>query len=402
MAQLAGPASERIECLDALRGLALFGILTANILYWSGWLFMSDPQKLALASPQTIATEHFLHNLLIDGKFYTIFSLLFGAGFALQLERLQSRGANGLRIYRRRILVLLGFGLIHMILIWDGDILTLYALLGLALPLFRRWSDRALLMTAVALLLLPLIGVPLFATLGWAPHQYLYDFSDRLAHGYGVTDTKDGVAWLRGGWDSFFSWAISGWPYAIGIRLESWRIPKVLGIMLIGMIMGRRLAAGTLLSDRKLLWRVLATGLVIGVPFSFAYALGDGMGQQSIPAVIGTAPLGLAYAAAFVLAWPHASRVLGVLAAPGKMALTNYLSHSLLGIVIFYGIGFGLIGRLPPLGFYAVAVAIFACQIVFSRWWLANHPQGPMEALWRRLTYGPRPLHAGAEHANAG
>jgi uncharacterized protein len=157
--------------------------------------------------------------------------------------------------------------------------------------------------------------------------------------------------------------------------------------MLIGMVLGRRLVAGTLLTDTKLLRRVLLWGLLIGLPFSLLYALDDKAAQDGAWAIIGTAPLGFAYAAAFALLWPRL-RGLRVFAAPGRMALTNYLTHSLLGILIFYGIGFGLVGTLPPLGFYGVALAIFAFQILFSRWWLARFDQGPIERLWRRATYG--------------
>jgi uncharacterized protein len=383
-----GPAQDRFDLVDALRGFALFGILLANILYWSGWLFMDEPQKLVLASPQAIRWEHFLHNLLIDGKFYTIFSLLFGLGFALQLERLASRGANGVRIYLRRVSILLVIGLLHVTLIWDGDILTLYALLGFVLVLMRGWSSRALTVGAVVLLLLPLAGVPLFDRLGWAPHDYFYQMAERLAvalHG----SNEDGVAWLKRGdsW-SYISWVLSGWPYAIATRLEGWRIPKVLGIMMLGMVLGRRLTAGTLLEDRRLFWLILVLGLLVGVPFSYAYARGPGLGQDSVAAIVGTAPLAFAYAAAFVLAWPYARRVFGILAAPGRMALTNYLSHSLLGIVIFYGVGFGLVGELGPVAIAAVAVAIFAAQTLISNMWLKRFDQGPMEALWRQLTYG--------------
>ena len=394
MTEAAAPARDRIALLDALRGFALFGILFANILYWAGWLFMSPEQKITLAGTRQVHVEHFVHQFLIDGKFYTLFSLLFGIGFALQLQRLEKRGIDGVRIYYRRVLILLGFGLIHVMLIWDGDILTLYALLGLLLPTFRGWSDRKLVWAAAILIfLVPIVGATSFHQLGWKPEQFFYRLSDRISFGFGE-NSKDGVAWLaRSDPMAFIHWVLSGWPYAIGTRLEGWRIPKVFGIMLVGLLLGRRLATGGLLDDRRFLWRTLIAGLAVGVPFSLAYALTPNLGQDSIPSIFGTAPLGFAYAAAFVLLWPRAQRWLGVLAAPGRMALTNYLSHSLLGIILFYGIGFGLIGRLEPWQFYLVAVVIFACQIIASHLYLSRHAQGPMEALWRRLTYGKLPLN---------
>ena len=393
---MAGPAAgaDRIELLDALRGFALLGILLANILYWSGWGLMTEDQRIALAGADSAAWQYRFHHFLVDGKFYTIFSLLFGAGFALQIARLAARGVEGLRIYRRRVLVLLAIGLVHSWLIWDGDILTLYALLGLVLPWFHRWSERSLLAaSALLVFVVPALGIWLFERLGWAPHQHLYALSFAIAESLGAdTAPEKLIDWIRrddfAGW---LSWALSGTPYSWGLRIETWRIPKVLGIMLLGMALGRRLASGSLVGDRPLLRRVLAAGLAIGVPASAVYALLPGLGQSDWPSLVGTVPMALAYAAAFALAWPRARPVLRLFVPVGRMALTSYLTHSLIGLIVFYGIGFGLVGHLRPLSFYAVALLIFAAQILFSRWWLGRHEQGPAEAFWRFATYGRRP-----------
>lgn len=395
----AAPERDRIDEIDALRGLALLGILLANILYWSGWALVTDTERLAMADATAQAWQYRFHHLLIDGKFYTLFSMLFGAGFAIQLDRLSRRGADGLRIYRRRVLILLAIGLIHSWLIWDGDILTLYALLGLVLPLFIRWSDRALLIGAATLIFaVPIAGITLFQALEWRPELWLFGLSDRITLALGVAPGPDLALRLLRNDDlaSLMTWTLSGTPYSWGLRLETWRTTKVLGIMLIGIWVGRRLSAGTLSGDRRLLWRVMVVGFLVGLPAGLAYALTPGQGQASWTSLIGTVPLALAYAAGFALLWPRARPWLGLFAAPGRMALTNYLLHSLLGASIFYGVGLGLIGKLSPLGFYAIAVAIFAVQMVCSRWWLAHHAQGPMEALWRRWTYGRQPLTATA------
>jgi uncharacterized protein len=388
------PASgdERLAVVDALRGFALFGILLANVLYWSGWGMVTDAQRVAWGGAAGDLWQYRFHHLLVDGKFYTLFSFLFGAGFALQLERLLRRGQDGLRIYRRRVLVLLGIGLVHAFLIWDGDILVVYAVLGLVLPLFHRWTGRSLVAAGLLLVfVVPVAGMALFDALGWKPHEALYAQSMRIAEAMGADTAPESVlAWMqREDLRGLAAWLASGPSYSLGIRLETWRIPKVLGVMLLGMAAGRRLADGTLLADRALLKRVLVLGLLVGVPASLAYAWTRGQGQADWPSLLGTVPLGLAYGAAFALAWPHASRWLGVFVAPGRMALTNYLTHSVLGMLVFYGIGLGLVGRLPIWGFYGYAVALFAAQVLFSRWWLARHAQGPMEALWRRWTYGP-------------
>jgi uncharacterized protein len=391
--QVATGKTERIELLDGLRGFALFGILLANILYWAGWTLMTGEQRVALAGAEEVAWQYRFHHLLIDGKFYTIFSLLFGAGFALQIGRLTNRGENGVDIYRRRILILLVIGLVHSWLIWDGDILTLYALLGLILPWFYRWRERDILISAAFLIfVIPAVGIWLFSALGWAPHQYLYGLSFAIAESLGAeTAPEKALDWLRRedfmGW---LSWALSGTPYTLGVRLESWRIPKILGVMLIGLVVGRRLASGGLIDDRRLMLRVLVIGLAVGLPASLAYAFIPDLGQGDWPSLVGTVPLALAYAAAFVLAWPTGRPVLSIFVPVGRMALTNYLSHSLLGMIIFYGIGFGMVGYLTPLAFYAVALLIFGSQVIFSRWWLTRHDQGPMEAIWRATTYAQR------------
>lgn len=381
---------ERIEILDALRGFALLGILLANILYWSGWSAMTLEQKVVFAGADVVEWQYRFHHLFIDGKFYTIFSLLFGAGFALQIARLSSRGVDGLRIYRRRVLVLLGIGIAHSLLIWDGDILTLYALLGLMLPLFFRWSERSLLITAAMLIfVVPIAGAWIFEQLGWEPQQYLFAISYSIAESLGADTSPDkALEWLRrddvAGWAS---WQLSGTPYSWALRVESWRIPKVLGIMLIGMVVGRQLASDSLLGNRRLLWQILASGLVIGLPASVAYALTPDLGQENWLSAISTVPLALAYAAAFVLVWRRARPLLKHFAPVGRMALTSYLTHSLIGLIFFFGIGFGLAGAFGPLAFYAIALLIFGVQVLFSKWWLRRHDQGPMEALWRRATY---------------
>lgn len=389
----AATAAERIETLDALRGFALLGILLANILYWSGWGLMTEQQHVALAGADSALWQYRFHHLLVDGKFYTLFSLLFGAGFALQLARIEGRGGNGLAIYRRRVLVLLGIGLIHSCLIWDGDILTLYALLGLILPLFIRWSDVRLVIAALTLIfLVPFAGVALFEALGWAPHAALYKLSDAVALTLGTRITEEnGVVILASGrWDQLAAWIGSGSIYAWGLKVETWRIPKVLGIMLLGLIVGRWFASGKLPGDRLLLRRTLIAGLILGLPPTVAYAFMPKQDQADWSSLLGTVPMALAYGAAFLLAWPHAHGVLQLLVAPGRMAFTNYLSQTLIGILMFYGIGFGLVGQVKPLGIYAIALCIFTIQIVFSRWWLTHHAMGPMERLWRNLTYGRR------------
>lgn len=396
------PTRDRIDVIDALRGFALLGILLVNIRSWSGWFSLEPAQRDALSGgPDWTWWFNFLVTAVLEGKFYTIFSFLFGLGFALQLSRLQRRGLAGVAIYRRRLLILLVIGILHMSLIWDGDILTLYAVLGLLLPFFVRWSDRHLLIAAAVLILVPVAGVSLVHGLSIKPDLGLSNIGNWLFVAFGGDLAQEKVWLLREDLRSLAAWNLSGPPFRIGDLIASWRLPKVLAIMLLGLWAGRRLVAGELLQNRSLLRRVAIAGFVVGIPANVAYGLVGGLDQEQFDKLlsatllyaVGVVPLALAYAASFALLWGKAAAVLQMFAAPGRMALSNYLSHSLLGIAIFYGIGAGFYRTLSPWTVSAIGLAIFALQIVWSRLWLARYPQGPMEALWRRLTYAGTKRH---------
>ena len=396
-ASLIAPAAsgERYTEIDALRGFALFGILLANLPVWVGLPFAGPraPNLMGTVSPAVFGA---FFNGVLDGKFYTIFSLLFGLGFTLQLERLEARGAAGTRIFLRRMAVLLVFGLVHLSFIWSGDILMLYALMGFTLPLFRHLSDRALLVAAALLLfVLPPLLVrfvndadPGFegGLFGWAVGIY------QASGGTGTMETYfDELA--TGGWRDWWQRAQSEWAFGIVGRIADWRFLKVLGTMLLGMWAGRMLLRGALLENRRLLWTTLVAGLAVGAPLNVIYAGLPPHSQTHWSSLFGTAPLGLAYAAAFLLAIPHLPRLRRALADAGRMALTNYITTSVVMGLLFYGIGFGMMGTLHIPETYAIGFAFFAAMLAWSRWWLARHRQGPLEWLWRKLTYGA-PLKA--------
>lgn len=391
--RIAAPAgaSERIELVDGLRGFALLGILLANFPVFAGLpIARAENFPTLFAGIDPTALNVFFNGVL-DGKFYTVFSFLFGLGFALQLERLLRRRADGVRVFQRRTAVLLAIGLVHLTL-WDGDILTWYALLGFSLPLFRGLSDRLLL--AIAALLV--FAVP-FALRDFGPaiaapvRAAAEDLFVSLGGPAEVGGRQpDYIGFIGGGgWREFFIWIAANPLFALADRLENWRLAKVLGTMLIGMVAGRNLIRGSLPDNRRMLWGVLLAGLAIGVPAMWIYAQEPPHSQNSTASMIGTLPLGLAYAAAFALAWPQLGAAGRALVPVGRMALTNYLAHTVVGIAVFYGIGLGLMGRVSLLIAFGIALGMFAAQLVLSRWWLAHHAQGPVEALWRRLTYGP-------------
>src|SRR5215211_3903587 len=147
--------TERIEILDVLRGLAIGGILIGNMQWFSGYGMM--PQSLARQTPFADQFTHFLVHFFVEGKFYSIFSFLFGFGFALQIVRAEERGDTKAIIFKRRLFWLLVIGLLHAYLLWAGDILSIYALMGFVLLLFRKKSTEALLKWAFVLMSIPIL-----------------------------------------------------------------------------------------------------------------------------------------------------------------------------------------------------------------------------------------------------
>ncbi|MFP4208765.1 MAG: DUF418 domain-containing protein [Wenzhouxiangella sp.] len=398
MTELAPTSSaERHEVLDALRGFALFGILLANIQFFSGWAFIGPATRVELSGSSYVIWD-FFHLAVIDGKFYTLFAFLFGLGFALQLERLDARGAAAASIFRRRTAILLGFGLIHLFVFWVGDILTPYALLGFVLLAVRRWQDRTLLWVAGLAFFFPIAGYLLFWMLGLPPSLGLYEISYSLM----PPGAQDPMVDLRlTGWDDRLQSSMALGILRFGHLFDTWRWPKLLCIMLLGLWAGRRLVSGELLGNTRLLFRVLMIGALSGGIAGPIMAHLGGLGFDQPHSIDGlfaviaytfaVIPLGIAYAAGFVLLWEKAAPVLKILAAPGRMALTNYLSQTLIGLTVFYGIGMNQAGLWSIQSLVVFSGVIYASQIVFSLLWLKSLRYGPMEWLWRSLTYGKAP-----------
>ena len=401
-APFAEPNGNRFEILDALRGFALLGVLLANILGFCGWFDLSQEQQVALSSETGVRVWSFVHHAFVDGRFYSLFSLMFGIGFAVILARLSQRDATeALTIFRRRLWVLLGIGMVHLCLIWAGDILVLYSLLGFVLVACRNLSDRGLLIGAAGLVLFPIVGYGLVWATSFPFYLPLYELGMHLDTVFSPEHSKlSSLERLRlEGAVPFIEWNLPGPLFRFGWLLESWRLPKVMGLFLLGLWAGRRLAAGTLLNDRALLRRVCTRGFAVGLPAGLllgvmpeAYGPPTMQGfQNAVLYAFAVVPMALAYASGFVLlCQAGGERWLRQFAPVGRMALTNYLSQTILCTTIFYGIGFGMVGRFAPWQVVATALTIYTGQWLFSRWWLSRYAFGPMEWLWRSLTYRRR------------
>lgn len=396
------PPFARLPFLDALRGFALFGIFLLNLAQLSGFIYMKPADMAALPTAALDRPIALVIVWLGYGKFYSLFSLLFGIGFALQLESAARTGDAGLHRFMRRLLVLLAIGLVHLTFIWEGDILTLYALLGFALIPMRRLSQRALLVSVAILLVLPVVEQALIVVSDGAldPGAPLLEMGKQWQQRLGFAADAEPYPILKyAGWAEALRFQISGFWFRYADLLTTGRPFKVLAMFALGLWVGRSGMLRAMDAWVPTLRRVRRWAFALGLPAALVQALMflGGTPSSSPPSIaaaaayaLGVAPLAVGYASHAALLWlrPSWNDRMSRLIPAGRMALTNYLMQTAVGIFLFYGVGLGLMGSFGPAGWPPIALAVFGLQCVLSWWWLSRHPFGPMEWLWRRATYG--------------
>lgn len=400
-------ASERIEAMDVVRGFALLGILLMNIEAFVGPVlgaFTGLDPGLRGADRGADALVY----ILVQGKFYTLFSLLFGMGFALMMARAEATGRPFSGLYLRRTLGLLAIGLVHMVLIWSGDILTAYALIALVLLLcFRRTPLSRLPSWGVALYLVPslLIGaLGVLASLAQIEPGAAAKLNQDLAAQAAGTARALAAQRQAFGSGSYLDAVIQRWAdlrMFIGyLMLLGW---QVLGLFVLGSWFVR---SGAIARPHefprlyaRLRWVALPVGLLLMLG---SYRLAPTHGFGRMDAVTGFAhglgAVGGGLMCLGYLGWivrglqsPAWARKLRVLAPAGRMALTHYLVQSLVCTLIFYGYGLGYFEQLSRAWQVPFCLVLFALQVAVSHWWFARFRYGPMEWLWRAVTYWQRP-----------
>ena len=390
---------ERMDVLDAVRGVAVLGILLINVNALSGFAFI--PPIDALGS-RFDGSVFFTLSWLIEGKFYALFSFLFGVGFAVFVQRAAARGADPAQLFKRRLTGLLLIGFIHTFFIWMGDILLTYAVLGFGLVPFLKKSDRTVIRWAVTMLLLPialyavLLGV--LAVVGTAQQAaspaggtesglppFLADAVEKFTHGGYLAIVQGNVAFTAAN---------------VVRRFILMFFPRVFAMFLLGFYVGRHSMFANLGAYRPLIVRTLLLGATIGLPLAFvgAWLEGGAFPEANVRGLIETIvksvsipALALGYAAALCLAFQRLPALMRTLAPVGRMALSHYVAQSVVGVALFYGIGFGIGPRWGMAGLLAAWALIFTTQVVVSHVWLSRFRYGPLEWLWRWLTYGGRP-----------
>lgn len=385
--------SERFQILDILRGFALIGVLIANMAYHSGFWMLAPEAQDSLPGAATGHILMWLIHFVTDGKFYSIFSLLFGIGFALQLQRAEEKGEPFTGRFSRRLVILFVFGLLHAVFFYVGDILTVYALLGFVLLLFRKVSTKVLLRWALVLLWIPVIQ---YAIVWWQEQGHPpidlsgdYAFFEQMV-----------VAYRTGTFGEIIFNNIGGLLFGRYPDLVfTGRFFKVLAMFLLGFYVARKQLFVSISANRQWLKKVLIWTAVIGIPCNIVlaqmmttdayYSLGRKGIIQPIVYAYGVPALGMSYVCGIALLYQNLSirKNLNVLAPFGRMALTNYLMQSVICSLIYNSYGLGLFATDGPVAFILVGVGILIFQIIFSRLWLSKYQYGPMEWLWRSLTY---------------
>lgn len=395
------PAHERIDLIDVVRGFALFGVLLANLVWITTDVVLTDARLSQLPTAPLDRIVKPLVVFLVDHKFYTLFSFLFGLGFAIQLSRTGERSYSMAAIYARRVTILAVIGLLHIALLWYGDILLVYAVGGFGLLVIRHWSSRLLLAVALALALFARAAVgliPAVADAAPSPHVDAeaaedFDKERKLA-------IFDGTSYR-----AIASENVSFY-YRDIVERHIWMflLPQVFARFMLGLYVGRRNWARRTSELLPILRRALPWTFAVGVIGNGTALLIEELQHSNVLSPdsywpLATAPveeagiLSLAFAYLTVLVllfhrndtWRHR---LGFLAPVGRMALTNYLAQSVLYLVLFTGIGFGMYGEVGPALCMALALIIFGAQMALSRWWLGRYRFGPAEWAWRTLTYG--------------
>lgn len=389
--------TSRIHAVDALRGFALAGITVAHMLEQ----FIASPRPQGdvwgvtpTVLDQVIQTVGFL---LISGKFFSIFSLLFGISFAIMMVNAEKRGQAFSGRFVWRLTLLFAIGLVHA-LFYRGDILTVYAVIGLSLPLFYRLSDRALWL--IALLLFAGVGRALF---------FLITGTDTLLPFAWMPDSPvvaDYIQTLKGGslLDVFALNLTQGLATKYDFQVAvGGRGYLTLGYFLVGIWLVRSGIVGDIANRQRAIKKTCLYSIAAAVVFllftigSFV-TLPQPVDMTSWHFLVGMTAydlLGIALTTLLVSAflWFYLKKPegkLNALSPYGRMALSNYLLQTLVGTFIFYGWGLGLLGKLHEWQTLLIALVIIYLQIKLSAWWLSRYRYGPLEWAWRCGTYGKR------------
>ena len=385
---------ERIRVLDFLRGFSLFGVLLVNMTLFRTTLF-DYPRRMLDYADVTDQWVSLIIQIFISGKFISVLSFLFGLGFFLFMERAGGKGLSVVPLYLRRLFSLFVFGLLHLVFIWNGDILHTYALAGLVLLWLRNKSLQSLRRWMVFFFVLSTIMITLAA---WI-EVWVQNLGEEIVQ----------QQWLMGkmAFDTYaFGTFFEITRFRVFYELPNmaisllYTVPFVLVLFLAGFYAGRRNVfrdiEGNLIFIRKV-WSVSGLSGILLTVFYVCIELEFLLFAPLLTIVlleiskhISMILLSFFYISSLLLLLASqkiSQTFLIPLANMGRMALTNYLLQSFICVSIFYGFGLGYLGRVTLLEVLLLTLVIYILQVVFSNYWLKRYSFGPMEWVWRRITY---------------
>lgn len=396
---------ERIAAMDVLRGLAVFGIFLINMPLFiapAGAFFGWESNPFWTEEKDRLATLFIF--IFAQGKFYTMFSFLFGLGFGVQMLRAAERHSQNFKsVYLRRLTVLLVIGALHMFLVWWGDVLHVYALLGFVLISFRNRTDKTLIVWACYLTFSPLTYL-----LGGTTYKYFAkkDSPQIVRDLDRVLGEQEQAQWLNEetktyGSGTFREILTARYNYNL-TRLSGeirWAT-ELLTNFLLGLWFARRRVFSNPEEHLPMLRKIAYVLFPIALVWTTADQL-YGYFHPGEPDPLWRIHAGyireylcrpaMTFGYIAILLLTGVKSWMSPFAAVGRMALTNYLLHSLTFTTVALGYGFGMYSRIPPATALALCVGFYALQIPFSMWWLGRYQYGPAEWVWRKLTYGAAP-----------
>jgi uncharacterized protein len=374
---------ERIHSIDVIRGFALLGIFLVNMAAFH------SPDMYKGSNENLSSLEQMIRNgidIFAQASFYTLFSFLFGFGMVIFIDRAKEKGLNFKRLFIRRLLVLLFIGLIHAFLIWHGDILISYALIGFILLFFSNARSKTLLTSGLSILLIPallLSGLLLFISF-LSPEQGHLQKNETL-YNESIQNYKYGT------FIEVTTQRIHDWYYVNNIENFLFLVAAILPLFLLGAYVAREKWFNQVSIHRKAIQKMWLISLVIGTPTKLLpYFTSQNIGTDFLQDSIGGPALALFYGTTIVLLMEGQrwKKLLKPFSYVGRLSLTNYLFQSLICTTIFYGYGFGLYGEINHIEGVILTLGIYVIQIIFSYLWLKGFQYGPMEWVWRILTYG--------------
>lgn len=393
---------ERMEILDFLRGLAIFGILLVNMSFFNSPFFMHSGDYVLWEDLPNKLTQYIIW-FFWEGKFYPLFAVLFGLGFYFFLQKAEDGLRPVLFRYRMRLLYLLIFGILHVVFFWHGDILVFYALFGFVMTWFHKRSDKTLIVWAIIFIILPIIIIAaLVGVINLA--MQIPEAAEGIEAGFReqnrfIQETIDRafLVYSTGSFSEIMRMRLT--EYSMVVNGVLFVFPNVMSLFLVGIVLGRKKVfkdiPNALSVLKKFFWWCLPVGVILSTTYVYSMeitsytSLNWHMLLMVASSLIGGPAMMFVYLYLFTLLYHKGffGKVTQAISKTGRMAFTNYLTQTIICTTIFYSYGLGLYGRVNYWQGILLAIAIFGLQLLWSHYWLRNYRFGPFEWLWRSMTY---------------